>query len=88
MFLNDLGPVERVLQTGMRNWEFYAFVISKMNRKIDRQIPAAGAVSLDHGDLEWVLTLNPDILNEIAQDIFKNTPSYQNIIFLNLSRFQ
>ncbi len=75
MFLDTLDPVERTLQEGMRKKEFYAFVISKMDRRIDTNLPSAGAVSLDKGSLEWVLLINPKFLNTRAKEIWSKRNS-------------
>jgi len=54
-----IEDIERVIQQGIKNNDFYAYILSAIDRRVDETAKGIAYVSLNAKKASWTLVVNP-----------------------------
>lgn len=87
-----IEDIERVIQQGIKNNDFYAYILSAIDRRVDEKAKGIAYVSLNAKKASWMLVVNPlnfnKMLEQAAEKVHKETLLYAILLheFFHLAR--
>ena len=70
-----IEDIERVIQQGIKNNDFYAYILSAIDRRVDETAKGIAYVSLNAKKASWTLVVNPLNFNKMLEESNHN-PEY------------
>src|SRR6056297_1550365 len=67
-----IEDIERVIQQGIKNNDFYAYILSAIDRRVDETAQGIAYVSLNAKKASWMLVVNPVNFDNMLKQANKN----------------
>src|SRR6056297_4079640 len=67
-----IEDIERVIQQGIKNNDFYAYILSAIDRRVDETAQGIAYVSLNAKKASWTLVVNPLNFDNMLKQANKN----------------